>query len=196
MYYYIFPKFEKLTDPYMWVQSCSFSLYTMGIGMGCIITMSGHNRLKNNCFRDAILVCLMDCFASIFIGFAFFACVGHVAYLRGVKVDAFESSGYNLAFIVYPDVLSSLPMPQLWSVLTFVTMMTLAIDSMVPSIELIVAAIEDLLPQLTKRHWLVNAAVILSLLLFSLIYVFQVSLTPPLLMTPVTGLIRPDSIIH
>ncbi|XP_067649642.1 sodium- and chloride-dependent creatine transporter 1-like isoform X2 [Haliotis asinina] len=173
MHYYIFPKFEKLTDPYMWVQSCSFSLYTMGIGMGCIITMSGHNRMENNCFRDAILICLMDCFASIFIGFAFFACVGHVAYLRGVNVEAFESSGYNLAFIVYPDVLASLPFPQLWSVLTFVTMMTLAIDSMVPSIELIVAAVEDLLPHLTRRHWLRNAAVILSLMLFSLIYVSQ-----------------------
>ncbi|XP_048243224.1 sodium- and chloride-dependent GABA transporter 3-like [Haliotis rufescens] len=173
MYYYIYPKFEKLTDPNVWVQSCSFSLYTMGIGMGCIITMSGHSSQKNNCFRDALVMCLIDCFSSIFIGLAFFACVGHVAYLRGVNVAAFESSGYNLAFIVYPDVLASLPLPQLWSVLTFVTMMSLAIDSMVPGIELVVAAIEDLFPQLIRRHWLVNSAVLFSLLLFSLIYVSQ-----------------------
>ncbi|XP_046573538.1 sodium- and chloride-dependent glycine transporter 1-like [Haliotis rubra] len=51
MAYYIYPRFEKLRDPKVWVEACSYALYSMGVASGCIITMSGHNRINNNCFR-------------------------------------------------------------------------------------------------------------------------------------------------
>ncbi|XP_046350152.2 sodium- and chloride-dependent creatine transporter 1-like [Haliotis rufescens] len=93
IYYYIYPKFDKLTDPEVWIQSCSYALSSMGIAMGCIVTMSGHNRMDNNCFRDSIIISLCDSLSTCFYGFAFFANVGHVAFQRGVAVDTFESSG-------------------------------------------------------------------------------------------------------
>ncbi|XP_046573584.1 sodium- and chloride-dependent glycine transporter 2-like [Haliotis rubra] len=173
IYYFIFPKFDKLTDPKVWIHSCRYALFSMGIAMGCIITMSGHNRKDNNCFRDAIIICLMDSLSNVFFGFAFFCIVGHVAFQRGVTVEAFESSGYDLAFIVYPEVLSALPLPPLWSVMTFLTFMLLAIDSAAPSVELIIAALEDMFPRLMKRRWLIIGAVLLSLFLFGLIYISQ-----------------------
>lgn len=40
-------------------------------------------------------------------------------------------SGFDLAFIVYPEIVSALPLSQLWSVLTFCTLLSLAIDTMV-----------------------------------------------------------------
>ncbi|XP_071101978.1 sodium- and chloride-dependent glycine transporter 2-like [Haliotis cracherodii] len=173
IYYYIYPKFDKLTDPKVWVQSCSYALTSMGIATGCIITMSGHNSMNNNCFRDVIIVCLMDSLSNVFFGFAFFSIVGHAAYQRGVTVDAFESSGFDLAFIIYPEVVSTLPLPQLWSVLTFVTLLSLAFDSVVPCVEISVAALEDTFPKLMKRHWFFLGAVLLSLFLFGLIYTSQ-----------------------
>ncbi|XP_067649900.1 sodium-dependent dopamine transporter-like [Haliotis asinina] len=173
IHYYIYPRFEKLADAKIWFQSCSYALFSLGISMGCIITMSGHNRKDNNCFRDAIIICLMDSLTNIFFGFAFFSVVGHVAYRRGVTVEAFQSSGFDLAFIVYPEAISGLPLPQLWSVLTFVTLMSLAIDSAVPGVEIVISALEDMCPRLMKRRWLVIGAVLLSLFLFGLIYISQ-----------------------
>lgn len=41
------------------------------------------------------------------------------------------ASGYDLPFSVYPEIVWALPVPQQWSVLTFVTLMTLAIDTTV-----------------------------------------------------------------
>ena len=43
--------------------------------------------------RDAIIITVADALTAVYIGFAFFAVMGHVAYLRGVTVDAFQSSG-------------------------------------------------------------------------------------------------------
>ncbi|XP_046555640.1 sodium- and chloride-dependent GABA transporter 3-like [Haliotis rubra] len=130
IYYYIYPDFEMLRDPNVWMEACAYSFFSMGIGMGCIITLSGHNNLKNNCFRDSIAMCLTDALTTIFVGFSVFSIIGHVAYIRGLDVEAFQSSGFNLAFIVYPQAVSALPWPQLWSALTFLMLMSLMIDSM------------------------------------------------------------------
>ncbi|XP_067649480.1 sodium- and chloride-dependent GABA transporter 3-like isoform X2 [Haliotis asinina] len=173
IHYFIFPKFGKLTDPKVWIHSCRYALFSMGIATGCIITMSGHNRKDNNCFRDAIIICMMDSLTNVFFGFAFFSVVGHVAFQRGVTVEEFQSSGYDLAFIVYPEVISALPLPQLWSVMTFLTFMLLAIDSVAPCVELTITGLEDMYPKLMKRRWLITGAVLLSLFLFGLIYISQ-----------------------
>ncbi|XP_046555641.1 sodium- and chloride-dependent glycine transporter 1-like [Haliotis rubra] len=131
IYYYIYPDFEMLQDPKIWMEACAYSFYSMGIGMGCIITLSGHNNFKNNCFRDSIAMCLTDALTTIFVGFSVFGIIGHVAYIRGLDVEAFQSSGFNLAFIVYPEAVAALPCPQLWSALTFLMLMSLLIDTLV-----------------------------------------------------------------
>ncbi|XP_067649486.1 sodium-dependent dopamine transporter-like isoform X2 [Haliotis asinina] len=172
-HYFIYPKFDKLTDPEVWIHACRYALFSLGIAMGCFITMSGHNRKDNNCFRDAVIICLIDSLTNVFFGFAFFCVLGHVAYQRGVTVEAFQSSGLDLAFIVYPEVISALPLPQLWSVMTFFTLMLLAIDSMAPTVEIIIAALEDVFPRLMKRRWLIIGPVVLSLFLFGLIYISE-----------------------
>ncbi|XP_067649008.1 sodium- and chloride-dependent glycine transporter 2-like [Haliotis asinina] len=168
IYFYVYPKFEKLLEPGMWIEACSLALYSLNIAMGNIITMAGHNRVNNNCFRDVLIVSIADMLSLILVGFAFFAIIGHVAYLRGVPVEAYESSGFNLAFIVYPEVMTYLPLPHVWSALTFLALMTLEVDSMLPGLEIMIAAVEDVFHGLAKRRWLVICMILLSNFLFAL----------------------------
>ncbi|XP_067649318.1 sodium-dependent dopamine transporter-like [Haliotis asinina] len=173
IYYYIYPRFEKLLEPKIWIEACSFALYSLGIGFGCVITLSGHSRFNNNCFKDAILVTLIDMISTILFGFAFFAVIGHVAYKRGMSVADFESSGFNLIFIVFPQILTYLPLPQLWAVFTFLMLMTLEIDSLVPAFEIVVAAVGDQFRGLAERRWHVTAAIVVVNFLYSLLYITQ-----------------------
>ncbi|XP_067649010.1 sodium- and chloride-dependent glycine transporter 2-like [Haliotis asinina] len=168
IYFYVHPKLEKLLEPGMWIEACSLSLYSLNIAMGNIITMAGHNRVTNNCFRDALIVSIADMFSLIVVGFAFFAIIGHVAYLRGVPMHYVYISGFSLAFIIYPEVLTYLPLPHVWSALTFLALMTLEVDSMLPGLEIILAAVEDLFRGLAKRRWAVISTILLSNFLFAL----------------------------
>ncbi|XP_046582923.1 sodium- and chloride-dependent GABA transporter 1-like isoform X2 [Haliotis rubra] len=173
IYYYINPNFERLKDPRVWIEALSLSLYSLGVSTGCIVTLAGHNVISNRCLKDAIVTCLVDALTCVFVGFACFSIIGHIAHLRGLSVEHFQSSGFNLAFIVYPDFLSSLPLPQLWLVLTFVTLMSLAIDTLVPQIDIIVAALGDQFPLLRRRRRFTLCAVLSTVLLFGLVYVSQ-----------------------
>jgi solute carrier family 6 amino acid transporter-like protein 5/7/9/14 len=73
----------------------------------------------------------VNCLTSLYGGFAVFAVVGYMAHETGLPVEDVIKSGPGLAFIVYPEALSKLPLPQLWSVLFFLMLTTLAIGTQV-----------------------------------------------------------------
>ncbi|XP_067649931.1 sodium- and chloride-dependent GABA transporter 3-like [Haliotis asinina] len=173
IYYYIYPHFEKLLDAKIWIEACNYALYTPGIAFGCLPTMAGHNKLNNNCLRDALVLTTAIALTTMYMGFAFFAIMGHVAYLRGVTVDSFQYSGYNLGFIAYPEAVASLPLPQLWSVLTFLNLLTLGLDSLLPSYEIALTALSDQFPSLSRRRWMNMLLVLVPSFLVGLLYMTQ-----------------------
>ncbi|XP_046361440.2 sodium- and chloride-dependent creatine transporter 1-like isoform X2 [Haliotis rufescens] len=59
----------------MWIEACRSALFSLNIGLGNIITMAGHNKITRNCFRDALLVSMVDILFLVLAGFAFFATI-------------------------------------------------------------------------------------------------------------------------
>ncbi|XP_046559157.1 sodium- and chloride-dependent betaine transporter-like [Haliotis rubra] len=173
IYYYMYPNFEKLVDPKIWIEACNYALSAPGIAFGCLPTMAGHNKLNNNCLRDALVLVTAVALTTMYMGFAFFAIMGHVAHLRGVTVDSFQYSGYNLGFITYPEAVASLPLPQLWSVLTFLNLLTLGLDSLLPCFEIAVTALSDQFPSLSRRRWVIILMVLVPCFLLGLLYMAQ-----------------------
>lgn len=84
---------------------------------------------------------------SIFAGFVIFAYLGYLSYITGQNVESvvsegelfisedFEVSfvcvGHGLAFIVYPYAVTTLPAAPLWSILFFLMLILLGLDSVV-----------------------------------------------------------------
>merc|ERR1719471_1126640 len=105
--------------------------------------MASHNRFNNNCHKDAVLVSLINCGTSVFAGFVVFSYLGYMAHLQGKPVEEVVTSGPALTFIVYPDAMSTLPVPQLWSFLFFFMLLTLGLDTMFGYVETLNTAILD-----------------------------------------------------
>ena len=68
---------------------------------------------------------------SIFAGFVVFPYIGYLAYITHQEVKDVVSSGSGLAFIVFPFAVTKLAGAPFWSIIFFVMMLTLGLDSQV-----------------------------------------------------------------
>uniref|UniRef100_H2YE56 Transporter n=1 Tax=Ciona savignyi TaxID=51511 RepID=H2YE56_CIOSA len=80
----------------------------------------------------------------------------------------------GLAFVVYPEALTQMPVSPLWSVLFFLMLFTLGLDTMFATLETIVTSLTDAFPrQLRHQKCIFTLAVCVFLLLIGLPLVTQ-----------------------
>jgi len=154
--YYIKPDFSRLDDVKVWKAAATQIFFSLGPTFGGLITLASYNKFDNNCHRDALLVSFLNCGTSVFAGFVVFSFIGFMANVQGKDVANVVESGPALAFIAYPDALASMPVPQLWSFLFFLMLLTLGLDSMFTFVETITTAFMDHFDKLAPhKHWVV-----------------------------------------
>ncbi|XP_076450373.1 sodium-dependent proline transporter-like [Babylonia areolata] len=172
--FYITPDFKRLLDAKVWVEAAIQVFYSLGPAWGPAITLASYNKFHNNCLRDSIFVSIVGEATSVFGGFTIFSVLGYMSYQSGVPIDKVVSSGPGLAFIVYPEAISLMPLPQLWAILFFFMLITAAIDTELACGETVMTVICDQFPHtLAKRRTLVTGVVIFFLMVTSLIFVSQ-----------------------
>ncbi|PRD31875.1 UNVERIFIED_CONTAM: Sodium- and chloride-dependent GABA transporter 1 [Trichonephila clavipes] len=104
-------------------------------------------------FRDAMVVSVLDTVTSIISGMVIFSVLGAMAHDLGpgTSVEDVVASGPGLAFMAYPEALSRLPVPQLWSILFFFMLFILGLDSEFALMENVLTSFCDEYPRL-RNH--------------------------------------------
>ncbi|KAL3309557.1 solute carrier 6 (neurotransmitter transporter, L-proline), member 7 [Cichlidogyrus casuarinus] len=150
---YLSPEWHRLLDVKLWGLAAVQTFYSIGPGWGGLITMASYNNLHHNCYRDSILLPCISSGTSFFGGFVIFAILGNLAHLVGSEnFQAVSKAGYGLAFIAYPEALSFLPGSCIWSVIFFVMLFTLGLDSQFSTLETVTSGLIERFPQTIGRY--------------------------------------------
>ncbi|GCB78368.1 hypothetical protein scyTo_0015822 [Scyliorhinus torazame] len=164
----------KLRDAEIWKDAATQIFYSLSVAWGGLTALSSYNKFHNNCYTDAIIVCVINCGTSVFAGFAIFSILGHMAHIQDKLVSEVAKSGFGLAFIAYPEALAQLPVAPLWSILFFFMLVTLGLDSQFASIETIVTTLLDQFPNyLRSKRIFVTSGACLVFFLLGLVCVTQ-----------------------
>lgn len=98
-----------LTDPVVWLEAGTQIFFSLGLAFGGLIAFSSYNPVNNNCYRDAIMVSLTNCFTSMFAGIVVFSIIGACDFFSGnfsfLKLSDFARTGFK-ATMVYEQCLS------------------------------------------------------------------------------------------
>lgn len=180
--FYAVPKWEKLASLTVWGDAAVQVFYSAGMGWGGISTLASYNNFHSDIERDAFILPILDCVTSWFSGCVIFVNLGFMAKTSGLAIDQVVSQGPGIAFMVYPEALAQLPIPQLWSVLFFLMLFTVGLDSQIVHVQTITSAIIDTYPhQFIKRKLLITLIVCVTLFLLGIscitqggIYVLQI----------------------
>ncbi|KAM4579005.1 sodium- and chloride-dependent GABA transporter ine [Fundulus diaphanus] len=182
--YFITPVWSKLFEVKVWVNAAAQVFNSLGIAFGCMISMASYNKFNNNITRDVLIVSLTNSFTSILAGIVIFSAIGHMSYKHNLPVDNIATDGPGLVFVVYPEVLSTMPGFQLWAPLFFFMLLCLGLDSQFGNVEVVVTFLKDefgvKVLQYVKREELLTLLVCVAGLVLGIphvtkggIYVFQ-----------------------
>nr|CAB3266322.1 sodium-dependent proline transporter [Phallusia mammillata] len=172
--FYVRPKWHKLQTAKVWKDAATQIFYSLGISFGGLLTFASYNKFDNNLYRDTLIVAIGNCATSIFAGFVIFSVIGHMAFKLKLQVKDVAAQGPGLAFIVYPEAVSLLPVPQLWSILFFFMLLTLGLDSQFAMVETLITGFLDEFPKLLRpKKTLVTASICLVSFLLGILLVTE-----------------------
>uniref|UniRef100_A0A4W4EHH7 Transporter n=1 Tax=Electrophorus electricus TaxID=8005 RepID=A0A4W4EHH7_ELEEL len=146
--FYLTPVWDRLANAQVWNDAASQIFYSLGIGVGGLLSMASYNKFDNNVIRDTLVITIGNCGTSFFAGFAIFSILGHMAWRKGVPVEQVADTGPGLAFVAYPEALALLPGSVFWSILFFLMLFMLGVDTLFGNMEGITTAVLDEFPQL------------------------------------------------
>ncbi|KAK6165404.1 hypothetical protein SNE40_022337 [Patella caerulea] len=145
--FYLTPDVSRLTDAKVWGDAAVQILYTLGISSGSLIAMSSYNKFSNNIIRDAILVPIINCATSFYAGFVVFSVLGYMSHVQGIPIADVTEGGPGLAFIVYPEAVSKMPISPLWAILFFLMLCMLGFSSQFSIAETAMTGLIDEFPR-------------------------------------------------
>ncbi|KAK6625289.1 hypothetical protein RUM43_005583 [Polyplax serrata] len=159
--YYLTPDCSKLLEKKVWIDAASQIFFSLGPGFGTLLALSSYNKFNNNCYRDAILTSSINCLTSFVAGFVIFSGLGYMAHIQNKKIDQLDKEGPGLVFIVYPAAIATMPFSSFWSIIFFLMLITLGLDSTFGGLEAMITALCDEYPKLLGRHREIFVAVLL-----------------------------------
>ncbi|KAK3085579.1 hypothetical protein FSP39_005604 [Pinctada imbricata] len=153
IYYYLTPQWHRLADSNVWSDAATQVFYSLSACSGGLILMASFNKFNNFCLRDALIVPFVDCLTSFFSGFVIFTVLGFMAKSKGTTVEEVAQQGTGLAFIVYPEAISNMPLPTLWAVLFFFMMLIIGFSSEFSIMETVMCSLIDEYPNVLRKNW-------------------------------------------
>lgn len=140
--FYLTPQWDKINfiaNPEaarVWVAAFGQIFFTLSLAFGIMIAYASYLPEKTDIPGNAMWTVGINCFYSFIAGFTVFGIVGFMSTKSGVPFSEVIRTGPQLAFVVYPEAISQLPIGQsIFGVLFFVVLILAGLSSGVSLIE-------------------------------------------------------------
>jgi len=145
---YLTPDWTALLNPEVWTAAFSQIFYTLSLAFGIMIAYGSYKEPDDDIAQDTWITALLNSGTSLFAGFVVFGILGYMAGETGIPLTELAASGPGLAFVVFPEALSLMPLSGIFSILFFLMLLLLGIDSAFSLAEAVNAAVIDRYKQL------------------------------------------------
>ncbi|CAB3370461.1 Hypothetical predicted protein [Cloeon dipterum] len=141
--YFVKPDWSKLSSATAWIDGATQIFFGYSIGVGTLPALGSFNKFHHNCYKDAIITCVINTLTCLLAGCIVFSILGYIAFVQDADVSDVVKSGPGLVFLTYPEVVLKLPGSVIWATIFFVMLAILGIDSEFCNVEAFVTGVVD-----------------------------------------------------
>ncbi|XP_018024798.1 sodium-dependent dopamine transporter [Hyalella azteca] len=141
--YYLKPSISALLNYQVWYEAAVQVFFSVGAGFGVHLSYASYNTFSNNCYRDCLITSLVNAFTSFYSGLVIFTYLGYMAFKQKMHISTVATDGPGLVFQVYPEAVATLPFSQFWSILFFLMLIMLGLDSGMGGLECVITGLLD-----------------------------------------------------
>ncbi|MDO4552764.1 MAG: sodium-dependent transporter [Bacillota bacterium] len=142
--YFFKPDWSALADPNAWVQAYGQVFFSLSICFAIMIGYSSYLPKETDVVNTAFITATTNHGFEIFAGIGVFSIIGHMALAQGVPVDDVANAGVNLAFLVFPEAILTLPgMNSFFGVLFFASLLVAGFTSLISILQAVISSIQD-----------------------------------------------------
>jgi len=150
--YYVTPDWSYMTKGSTWIDGATQIFFAYSVGTGALPALGSYNKFNHNCYRDAIITCIVNTCTCLTAGVLVFAILGHMSHMNNLPIESVVRSGPGLVFLTYPELVLSLPASFFWAAIFFVMLLVLGVDSEFCNVEAVVTGFVDMWPTLLRPH--------------------------------------------
>ncbi|KAF2354520.1 Sodium:neurotransmitter symporter, partial [Trinorchestia longiramus] len=136
----------------VWVDAATQIFFSLGPGFGVLLAFASYNKFHNNIYKDALVTSCINCCTSFVSGFVIFSVLGYMAHTTGDPIDKVADEGPGLVFVVYPSAIATMPGSSFWSLMFFLMLLTLGLDSSFAGSEAVITALSDEFPLIARNR--------------------------------------------
>jgi NSS family neurotransmitter:Na+ symporter len=153
LHFYLEPDWTKLADADTWRFAFGQVFFSMSLGFAVMLSYASFLHRRSDLNNNALIIGLGDLGTSFIAGIAVFATLGAMALQDNSPVETVVKGGPSLAFVTFPYALSKLPAGQaVFSMVFFVALLTLGIDSAFSIVEACLTSVCDSKPKWPRKY--------------------------------------------
>lgn len=137
------PSWSSLAQPSVWISAYSQIFYSLSLAMGIMITYSSYLPEKMDTTNNAFITAFSNSGFELLSGIGIFAALGFMALRSGIAVKDLAAGGIGLAFVVLPQIINQLPLPQFFGSLFFLCLLIAGITSLISLVEVCISAASE-----------------------------------------------------
>ena len=138
------PDWEGLREPAVWVAAYGHIFFSLSVAFAIMITYASYLPKKADINNNAFIAGFSNSGFEILAGIGVFSVLGFMAVQNGVGVNEVATGGIGLAFVVFPQIISTFPgFNEFFGVLFFGCLVLAGLTSLISIVETYVAGIQD-----------------------------------------------------
>ncbi len=138
------PDWSAITDGQVWIAAYGQIFFSLSVGFGIMITYASYLRRRADLTGSALVAGFANSSFELLAGIGVFATVGFMAVQSGVGVNDVVTDGVGLAFVAFPQIISTLPGgATLFGLLFFGCLVVAGVSSLISIVQVIVSAVQD-----------------------------------------------------